>query len=420
MNPYTVVILSAKPENVARCLAALRQHEPTQPPVIVVCDRGIEAHLPPAENVQFIMGAPTFCFAANANRGIAAAGTNDVILLNDDALLATLNGFTLLQQAAQNFGVTSARVLGRCCNPRQRDTVGRNVAEADFLAFVCVYLPRTTIERVGLLDEQFTPGTWEDNDYCQRVKQAGLPLGICGQCAVAHDQKNGTTFETLPSYRAVLDANRKRYEAKWSPFQVRLSVCVCSIFTREAYLARLLACLRPQFAAVSGVEFLLAVDGGEQSIGAKRNRLLQQARGEFIVFIDDDDLVTPDYLSQVLSAIVRNPGVDCITYRSRRFENGVFEADCIYSLANTTNSGREDRNGIRTYLRWPYHVTPIRRSLAVQVAFPEIDHTEDTQWVVKLKPLLRTECHLPLPLYEYWWRSDRSAETTHLKLVGKK
>ena len=54
------------------------------------------------------------------------------------------------------------------------------------LAFVCVFIPRSMLDLVGLLDERFTGYGGDDVDYCHRVRAAGLKLGITGRATVVH------------------------------------------------------------------------------------------------------------------------------------------------------------------------------------------------------------------------------------------
>ena len=42
------------------------------------------------------------------------------------------------------------------------------------------------------------------------------------------------------------------------------------------------------------------------SIGAKRNALIEAARGEVIVHFDDDDYYAPNYIAEMLSYLNRN------------------------------------------------------------------------------------------------------------------
>lgn len=213
MQPYTIVIPSAKIANVERCVAAIREHQP-EASIVVVSD-GISAEeRQRVACVKWVDGASPFSFAASANRGIRAAGKTDVLLCNDDAILTTPGGFDLLRAAAERYGIVSASIYGRCCNERQRRACEENHTEPTMLAFVCVYLPRSTIKRVGLFDERFLHGCWEDNDYCRRATDSGISLGICGRCHMVHDHAH-TTFAALPNYREILDENRQRFEAKW-------------------------------------------------------------------------------------------------------------------------------------------------------------------------------------------------------------
>ncbi len=410
---YSVIILSRKIANVVSCVAAICQNQPGVR-VFVVAD-GIPQSERAGVEVEWINGITPFCFARNAHLGIAAAGADDVILCNDDAKLNNPGGFDKMAVASKNYGIVSATITGRCCNARQKVAQDLNVTEPKFLAFVCVYITRATFKTLGPLDEQFVGGNYEDNDYCWRAAAAGISLGICGLARVDHDA-NAMTFARQPNYATVLAENKARFEAKWNITKTTLSVCICSIFTRKPYLDRLLATLSPQLC--NSVELLMSIDAGQVSIGTKRQSLLEQARGEFIVFIDDDDLISADFIAEVLSAHYRNPSADAITYRSKRYCDGVYEADCIYSIANTNNSGAVVIDGFKTYTRFPYHVTPIRRELALKVGFQNKDHQEDTDFAVALRPLIKTEEHIEKFLYFYWWRSDRKAEQTHRTLVA--
>ena len=85
------------------------------------------------------------------------------------------------------------------------------------LSFVCVYLMRAILEVVGPLDERFTGSIdgemvygGEDDDYCYRVRQLGLNLGVFDGCVVDHS-KLKSTFR--PDGRGLpINATRKRFQ----------------------------------------------------------------------------------------------------------------------------------------------------------------------------------------------------------------
>ena len=56
--------------------------------------------------------------------------------------------------------------------------------------FSCVAVRREVIEKVGLLDEAFSPCLGEDNDYCDRVRLAGWKTGFCLNCFTWHQHRS--------------------------------------------------------------------------------------------------------------------------------------------------------------------------------------------------------------------------------------
>jgi GT2 family glycosyltransferase len=217
---FKVVIPSARAANLVPCVRALMAYDPEiTPQRIIVVDDGAraeaESELPP---VTWLSGIKPFVFARNANLGLAAAGS-DAVLLNDDAQLITPYGFTLLGgllQAHPELGICSAAIRGLVGNANQL-AVGRTELrlEARSLAFVCVYIPRSTFERVGLLDERFVGYGFEDNDYSWRVRAIGLSLGIWDGCAVDHSGDLPSTFRSRSDCQALMRQNEQIFHTKW-------------------------------------------------------------------------------------------------------------------------------------------------------------------------------------------------------------
>lgn len=220
---FSVIIPSCSASNLVPCVEAVVRAE--QNPEIIVVDDGVDwpAAAYASACVKAVRGIKPFCFARNCNLGIKAC-EGDVILLNDDAILETSFGFHELEAASQahpEYGVISAvtNVVGNLAQ-RPKDIGLRE--EPRTLAFVCVYIPRATIDRVGLLDERFGGETktgrvygWEDNDYCRRVREvAGLKLGIFDDCYVDHSSLR-STFRGLPHAPGDIRAGQEIYRAKW-------------------------------------------------------------------------------------------------------------------------------------------------------------------------------------------------------------
>lgn len=132
----------------------------------------------------------------------------------------------------------------------------------------------------------------------------------------------------------------------------------------------------------------------EYNIGTKRNKLLYRAKGEYIVFIDDDDEVSNNYISLILEAI--NHKADCIGISGYMTTNN--EDKRIWHISKEYQSWYEHDN---IYYRTPNHISPVLRILALQVGFPEISYGEDFDYSMRLLPLLKTEIKIQEQLYYY-------------------
>lgn len=135
----------------------------------------------------------------------------------------------------------------------------------------------------------------------------------------------------------------------------------------------------------------------DYNIGVKRNRLLSVAHGDYIVFIDDDDTISPDYVQKILKATETNP--DCIGISGLITTNGQDKRQ--WHISKDFGSWYEHAN---CYYRTPNHISPIRRELALQAGFPEIVHGEDYEYSKRLLPLLKTEVKVEgnIYFYNYW------------------
>lgn len=218
MSRYTVIIPSKDLGNLVPCVKSVRQNAP-EADIIVVDDGLDEPHKYYFDNVIFVPGEKPFCFPRNINIGILAAGDTDVILMNDDALLKTPGGFSTLASYSRTwpeFGIIAA-VSDGVGNPNQQPIKFFPSAtirsEPRMVCFVCVYIPRITLDMVGLLDERYTGYGLDDDDYCFSVRKAGLKLGICDACHMNHSSLT-STFRGH-GREAPFTGNMKLFIEKW-------------------------------------------------------------------------------------------------------------------------------------------------------------------------------------------------------------
>lgn len=141
--------------------------------------------------------------------------------------------------------------------------------------------------------------------------------------------------------------------------------------------------------------------------GTKRNDLMNRAKGRYVVYVDSDDTIAPDYVQQILNAAtgyiletkdgVIDTGPDAIVFTGIYTENGRrpvkfrLSKDYPYQLVNNE------------YLRYPNHIVPIKRSIASQFKFPDVTYGEDYPWATAIHEsgLIKTEAKIEKDLYFY-------------------
>lgn len=222
----SVVIPSKNADNLVPCVEAVRGCEPGVR--IIVVDDGLDltksdaAHedhcwMCSVDPVHRIPGVKPFIFARNINIGINAAGRDDVVLLNDDALLMTPGGFsTMAATAAErpDLGLIASS-CNNVGNPAQwPKNSGGLRDEPRMVCFVCVFIPRRTIDTVGLLDERYVGYGMDDDDYCWSVRKAGLKLAIDDRCFVDHKSLH-SSYRGDPKTPADFIPNLRRFKEKW-------------------------------------------------------------------------------------------------------------------------------------------------------------------------------------------------------------
>lgn len=188
---------------------------------------------------------------------------------------------------------------------------------------------------------------------------------------------------------------------------MKLSILVCSTHNRyNTFLPHILDQLFDQLRqldpkAQKEVEILTLIDNKTIMLGTKRNNLIDISQGDYLVFVDDDDRLSDDYISELLQATAS--GSDVITFVVSVSLNGGYPKDCFYS-----KDYESDFNTEETYHRLPNHIMCVRRELAEQVLFKPILYGEDSDYSKRLKPLLKTEFRINKKLYFY----DYNIETT--------
>jgi hypothetical protein len=186
-----IVTLSRYHDLLGRLQDSVDTHEPDARGICVF------SHLlpPKRKNWLRIEGEHPFIFGRNVNSALRYCG-EDVLLINDDCQLTGPILDTMSKICTKNpkIGLLSPQVDGGVGNDFQKYSPPSIHPAVDWyespcrLAFVCVYVPYRTRRSIGYLSEVFTGYGGEDDEYCRRVRKAGLSLAVTPQAVIKHGE----------------------------------------------------------------------------------------------------------------------------------------------------------------------------------------------------------------------------------------
>lgn len=190
---------------------------------------------------------------------------------------------------------------------------------------------------------------------------------------------------------------------------IKLSILICTVHARHNFYDELHGNILEQMREYELAIELLTDDSITDSIGVKRTRLLQEAQGEYVCFIDDDDQISANYIHTIMEALHANPNVDCCSLKGVITTDGkdplIFEHSLKYDAYRTN----ESRIASVKYERYPNHLNCIKSSIAKQFTFPDINFGEDTDFANQLHKSgkLVTEVYIDKVLYHYLYRTRK-------------
>ena len=220
-----------QPEKTQRCLESILKQ--TREPVrLVLIDNGsqpptrklLEAfHQESAVPVHLIRNETNLGFIRATNQGIRACQGPWVCLLNNDTLV-TAGWLTEMLKAATSdpriglVNPTSNSLGFRTQAPIEeyaeslKSLTGQATDLSTALGF-CLLARKSMFDEVGLLDEGFGMGNFEDDDLSRRVQAAGYRCVRACAAYVYHEEK--TSFRHLPRSEKAFRENRQRFEQRW-------------------------------------------------------------------------------------------------------------------------------------------------------------------------------------------------------------
>lgn len=175
---------------------------------------------------------------------------------------------------------------------------------------------------------------------------------------------------------------------------IKWSILVPTMPSRRVLRRRLLTVLEPQLEGYDDIELLILEDNCKRNYGSKLQSMIDIAQGEYVNFIDDDDLVASNYVEALYPLL---DGVDCVGFTgSISINEGEFNP-VYYSKKYTKPT---EKNG--AYYRHVQQLNPIKRELVKQIPY-DGHFGADITWGDKMVEagLLKTENKTNKTIYFY-------------------
>lgn len=169
-------------------------------------------------------------FPAGCNQGIRIANGDNILLLNNDVIVTNrwLENLDKALWSDEKIGAVGA--VTNSCSYYQTISAEYKSMEEMFefaennnksnknlwedrtkLIGFCMLIKKSVIDKVGLLDERYTPGNFEDDDLSFRILKEGYRLILCKDVFIHHF--GSVSFgEKIDK---VLKENLKKFEEKW-------------------------------------------------------------------------------------------------------------------------------------------------------------------------------------------------------------
>nr|WP_146189992.1 glycosyltransferase [Paenibacillus elgii] len=238
MKTSIVIATYNKLEYTQFCIDSIRNFTTQHDYEIIVVDNhstdDTVAWLSNQSDIKAIFNEENQGFPKACNQGIEISTGDNILLLNNDTIV-TENWLTNLltclyssEEVGAVGSVTNSCSYGQSIQVSYQSIEEMHQFAAQFnqssnpelweerlkLVGYCMLMKKQVLDEVGLLDERFTPGNFEDDDLSLRIKLAGYKLYLCKDTFIHHF--GSVSFrKDAEAYNKLLRTNQDKFLEKW-------------------------------------------------------------------------------------------------------------------------------------------------------------------------------------------------------------
>ncbi|WP_066022704.1 MULTISPECIES: glycosyltransferase [Clostridium] len=223
-------------EYTKQCIESIRKNTKNSEYEIIVVDNcsndGTREWLNNQEDIILILNEENVGFPKGCNQGIEVASGDNILLLNNDVIVTHnwLDNMIKCLYSSDNIGAVGP-VSNSVSYYQQINTNYTNLEELiDFaqgynvsdvskwedrlkLVGFCMLIKKNVLDEIGLLDEIFSPGNFEDDDLSLRIINAHYRLILCKDTFIHH--YGSVSFSQDDKYISLLKTNENKFYDKW-------------------------------------------------------------------------------------------------------------------------------------------------------------------------------------------------------------
>jgi len=203
------------------CLESIHKHSDL-PHRIILIDNGsdietknsLEEYKKKSENIIVLRNEENLGWVKAVNQGIKASAASYICIMNNDTVVRT-SGW--LSKLIGIFAMDDAiGLINPCFEIKGSAPKDKAYLEVDFCRGYCILMKRKVTERVGLLDESYGLGYYDDDDYSMRAVDAGFRCVKANGVTVEHLRDSTFAFIFPEKERRALHENNKQlFYSKW-------------------------------------------------------------------------------------------------------------------------------------------------------------------------------------------------------------
>ena len=245
----SIVILNYNTiDYIQACVESIRAFTEEGRYEIIIVDNGSKdgsvEWLQEQDDLKCIFNKENLGFPKGCNQGMAIATGTEIMLLNSDVIVTPRWHEQMIKALYSSDDIGAVSCMANACSNGQQIDVPYKTMDIDVLldfaekynhsnpslwtmhftlVGYCFMFRRSIYEKIGGMDEYFSPGNYEDDDYSFRIMKEGYKLILCKDTFIHHYGSGSFVRELSPEkarehvekYNSLLRRNSAYFQEKW-------------------------------------------------------------------------------------------------------------------------------------------------------------------------------------------------------------